>query len=315
MLDRGARLEIVMTDPSTPENTRVRVTVLGEGMLSASSTGAGFHAEVDPVTRRQRLVGGIDRHDLWAERTHTGSHLVDGLPHGQALEALIVVGGRFYELELSPPQLAAGEHRVVKWELPDGTEIRGQVVDRLGVGIPGCVVCLSRDDGSAAGGYLGPRSGIFQTQRVAADGSFAFERVPEGDWLVAVCPSPEIASSMESVSLMPGIPSEPIRLVTDRGLFVRGRIEGFLGQRIPTTYQVLLSRDLEPQEPTQETARGRGGLIDRMSGDFWIGPVTRETHSLYLVGPLGIEDVVLVAGGSDSVVLRVHAQSEFESIR
>lgn len=214
---------------------RVLVSESGSGPpsdLAVRALTEGFHLEAgDDVTDESSLLGGLTTDLTWEARTNaSGSTELQRLPPWVPLRIELLRGETVIYREPEPLLLEPGEARELAIALGSGAHVVGRVVETFGRPVP--ELAIWRQKARREGlWFFGVDDPVTSEARSDADGRFAFDDVPPGDWWIGPAASralgsegdaDAIAAVPEHVRVPEGVREIPIELVVQRGLYVRG---------------------------------------------------------------------------------------------
>ncbi|HUG37082.1 MAG TPA: hypothetical protein VML54_09050 [Candidatus Limnocylindrales bacterium] len=225
-----------------------------------------------------------------------------GLPSGVPFRIMLVRNGELLPRQREIVVLEPGEEREITLVLGGRARIVGWAVDSAGEPAADLDVWLVDPPGYLS--YHLDGESPFAATRTDVDGRFAFHGVAAGRWWVGPAPRSEdrpaevwAAPRIEVVDVAPEAARVELRLVVERGLYIRGRVIGPEGEPVPVAGVVARSG-----------SKDRRGSVGG-AGEFELGPVESGMWLVRAYGPddgqLGESQEVEVVPGGEPVVLRL----------
>jgi len=150
-----------------------------------------------------------------------------------------------------------------------GARLAGALRRSDGTLIPDIEIWMRRWTGRLSG-YFSPhereRVSVVETD---ANGQFAFERVPDGEWVLAIGPNTSLMAAAQRVRVHAGAPDRLVQLTAHQDLYLRGTVFDAAGQ--PTRATVLAI--------DREWTTFVLGSADEQ-GEFTLGPLADEVYAL-----------------------------------
>ena len=293
-----ANVAVVLVPGGTPMDDTYLYKVVQEPWSGVTDRSGAF--EIDGITAGIPLVPRIVRPGAKPPRNEPLSERTAGLFDGPWIQDSIRVQTHMLE-----PPLAQDEVREVRWIVPQGTTIRGRVVDQNGAPLAR-YRCLLVDPPYPSRYFGFELDAVVGRARTDDAGSFRIEDVPVGRWLLGVRPEASVGEERPSevapwgtwIDVPQGGGEISTRITVYRGVSISGRVQVPEDVRDPVTVQAV--RD----------GVGTDGVFRAFAdcerdGSFVIGPLipgsydlsASRTHhdaeSATLLVPAGATDVVL----------------------
>jgi hypothetical protein len=260
-LYRPASLPARVLDASGSPLPEASVHLAGEAYPSAESGYGESPFERMPAREWQALAD------------PSGLCTFEGLPSEAPLSVEILQRGAVVSHDL-PLTLSPGEAREVTWSVGAGCRIEGQVVEPDGTAVPDLEVWANRTDRDGNVFFQEFDHGATFTARTDAQGRFAFADVAAGQWWIAPAPvrrdddeaDPRgIAPITQVVEVHEGDARTAVRIIVQRGLYIRGRVLDPAGKAVPRilvrawtegSYQSTNSAARTARSPSGRSCRG-----------------------------------------------------------
>lgn len=291
LLERAASLTITLLLPASEASSRVELTARGHEL----STDSDWQATTNVTAADASWSADADA---------LGVCVFPSLPPGVPLVGRVVGATRALLRGTAPITLAAGEERRVEWDLRAGCTLRGRVLESDGGGAADVSLWMLKDERGLLRYVESYRSkDIIARTRSAADGSFRFDAVSVGTWLLAPDPEARPTAAEQAYSTCPlavtvadGQGEAYFELHLQRGLYIRGR---------------LLAPDGESGVQGTLRAKSLAGeqvlAYAQVDGSFAIGPLSPGRFELRGSGHGNFLDSesARVDAGADGVELRL----------
>ncbi len=209
--------------------------------------------------------------------------LFDGLiPHDQTF--VVLVDG-YAPCEVPFPKLLAGEKRAGVARLSRGDRVAGRVVAGAGrTPFAGAKIVLAQRRAAESGTFVDRRGGDAQGAVSDAQGRFAFEGVPAGQWDVSASRGP-LFTAQVALTVVAGTPAPEVEIVLPAPAYLAGRLIGPEG----ASFADLRMRATPTSKDEDEAERMRDVF-------FWSGEETSVLLSAtgaFRIGPLPVGDVAV----------------------
>lgn len=284
LLTLGARIDVLVLDLSG----------LPMGDVEIQVSIPAYWLTPETVAFDSLMLGTID----WkCTSDASGRCSIDGLPPNVPLSVGYHKEAEFTRRESSLLTLVAGEVREIRFRLGAGASILGQLVDHSGAPVSDQKVWMKPATLEAPTYFQSHDDDDVTSRRSDSSGSFVFEDVSEGGWLIGPSPDGPYAARGEFVRVGPNDGELSLVLTVHRDLFIRGVVT----------------------DPSGRPVEGVHVGVDREGELVWIDAESDEA-GLFAIGPLtpGVFSVQSVFGtngfaGSDPVL--AHAGEENVQVR
>ena len=255
-----------------------------------------------------RIFSGAPSWETWLKQDGTWEFA--DLPPGAELEVQLLKGTDLLR-HVSELVLEPGEERVLDWWLGSGATLRGTVVVAGGeVPLGGQRVWLVPLGGFHRPGFMETYWDPMDRTFTDRGGSFVFEDVAPGSWLVGPAPtrrprSNSVAPVAQLVEVPPGVLEVEVAIEAYRGLSIRGRVVGPDGEPIRETLVIGSSSsswlDTEGED----------------DGTFTLGPLVPGVYQVRATRRFSLyadSESVSVEAGADDLVLHLRRGASLAGI-
>ncbi len=295
---RSASLEVLVLGPARAPLPDATVRVSTEWVLIV-------RLQHSPAT----LLRSEDLHSLkdlsWAGRSGIdGRCVLSSLPSRLPLSVEVAVVGQVPRREAEPLTLEPGELRRLEINVAAGARVSGRLLDDTGAAVEGAEIWFEPAD-DLYSCYLEPHEtdGLRKTI-TGASGSFVFDLVPDGTWVVGPSPKGPFAPQAQIVRVASGIPDRESSLTAWRDLFLGGTVVDPAGTPKAGVAVMAYSKELGAHTSGETDNKGR----------FSVGPLAHGEYTLiasvqFGPGNASLADSEPLAAHSGDASLVLHMRS------